>query len=109
MSSEEKIYVEEDDVEENSEVKKESVWWDEIKVSGEEVVETVKRIAQEAGVRRIVVQNRHGKVLIKIPLLLGLTGIVLLPTYAALALVGGLVADCTILVERQEGETQEAA
>jgi hypothetical protein len=79
---------------------------EEIKVRGEELVATVKRLIQEAGVRRIVVSNSRERILLELPLVAGLAGIVLLPTYSAMALVAALVADCTIRVERVEPAKQ---
>lgn len=97
MSSEEDIKVEEDVVEEGSEKKE---WVEELKVSSDELLETIKGLVQEAGVRRIVIKNSQKRVLIEIPLVLGLAGIALLPVYSAIALFAALAADCTILVER---------
>lgn len=80
-------------------------WTEEVKVASEELVETVKKLIHEAGVRRIIVKNSEKRTLIEIPLVLGLAGIALLPVYSALALIAALVTDCSILVERVEPET----
>jgi hypothetical protein len=95
--TEEEIYVEEDVMEEDGDEKE---WVEELKVSGDQLLDTVKGLIQEAGVRRIVIQNGQGRVLLEIPLVLGLAGIALLPVYSAIALFAALVADCNILVER---------
>jgi hypothetical protein len=115
MNNEEEVFVEEDEIEEESEGKesegKESEgkeWVEELKVSGDELLETVKGLVREAGVRRIVIRNSQKRVLIEIPLVVGLAGIALLPVYSAVALFAALVADCTILVERTGKEPEEA-
>ena len=105
MSKEEEIQVEEDVIEEEGNQKE---WVEELKVSGDEMLETVKGLIHEAGVRRIVIQNSKKRVLIEIPLVVGLAGIALLPVYSAIALFAALAADCTILVERVEEEPEEA-
>lgn len=109
MDKEERIPVEEDTNEaKSSQSGEEKVWTEEFVVAGEEVLDTVKRLIKEAGVRRIVIKNREKRILFEIPLLLGLAGIALLPMYAALALIGALAADCTILVERTVKESETA-
>ena len=108
MSIKDEIPVEEEISENSSNKADGSVWWDEFRVTGEDLLEKVKELIHEAGVRRIVVKNKDGRTLVRIPMLMGLTGITLLPTYAALALIAGIVTDCSILVERslEEGQSQ---
>jgi hypothetical protein len=101
--SEEEIHVEEETTA-GSNGKSQQTWTEEFTVAGEELVSTVKQLVHEANVRRIVVQNREKRILFEIPLVLGLTGIALLPIYSALALSAALVADCTIKVERIKTE-----
>jgi hypothetical protein len=100
MSESKEIPVEEETTDDSSEESAGKTWSEELKVSGEELFETVKTLIHEAGVRRIIVRDRHDRVLIKIPLVLGLAGIYMLPVYSALALIGALATDSTILVER---------
>jgi hypothetical protein len=107
MSESEEILVEED-VEEPENGSEESSTTEEFVVKGEEVVETVKKLAREAGVRRIVVKNKDGKVLIEIPIVLGVAGIALLPAWSALALIAALVTECSIVVEKSEKQPEEA-
>jgi hypothetical protein len=102
--SEEEIYVDEDVIEEEGDEKE---WVEEMKVSGDQLLETVKGLIREAGVRRIVIQNSQDRVLLEIPLVFGLAGIALLPVYSAIALFAALVADCSILVERVGEEPKE--
>ena len=104
--TDEEIRVDEDVFEEEEE-KSEKEWVEEMKVTGDELLETVKGLVKEAGVRKIVILNKNDKVLIEIPLVLGLAGIALLPVYSAVALFAAIVADCTILVERKGDEPEE--
>lgn len=75
-------------------------WTEEFTVAGEELVDTVRKLVREAGVRRIVIKNEQKRVLFEIPMVLGIAGIAFLPVYASLALIAAIVADCTITVER---------
>jgi hypothetical protein len=72
-------------------------------VSGDKVVETVKRLVHEGNIRRITIKGEDGKTLIEIPLTFGVVGAVLLPVWAALGALAALVARCTIVVEKTEG------
>ena len=75
-------------------------WTEEFTVAGEELVDTVRKLVREAGVRRIVVKNEQKRVLFEIPMVLGIAGIAFLPVYTSLALIAAIVTDCTITVER---------
>jgi hypothetical protein len=76
---------------------------EEFEVSGDKVVETVKRLVHEGNIRRITIKGEDGKTLIEIPLTYGVVGAVLLPVWAALGALAALVARCTIVVEKTEG------
>ncbi|MGD2078986.1 MAG: DUF4342 domain-containing protein [Chloroflexota bacterium] len=108
MSEAEEIMVEEDVEESKNGSEGTSGKTEEFVVAGEELLETVKKLAREAGVRRIVVQNRNGRTLIEIPIVLGLAGIALLPAWSALALIAALVTECSILVVKSEKKSEEA-
>jgi len=106
MSEAEEIVVDEE-VEEPEGSQKSSTT-EEFAVKGEELVETVKKLAHEVGVRRIVILNKNGKVLIEIPIVFGIAGIALLPAWSALALIAALVTECSILVEKSEKKPETA-
>ncbi|MGD1047348.1 MAG: DUF4342 domain-containing protein [Candidatus Krumholzibacteriaceae bacterium] len=75
---------------------------EEFEVSGDRVVETVKRLAHEGNIRRITIKDTEGRSLIEIPLTLGVVGAVLLPVWAAVGALAALVTRCTIVVEKLE-------
>lgn len=79
-------------------------WTEEFTVAGEELVAKVKQLVRETTVRRIVIKNEAKRINFEIPLAVGVVGIILLPVYAALALIAALVTECTIIVERVEKE-----
>jgi len=99
----EEIDVEEDEMDDGTQ------WTEEFVVAGSEIVDAVKRLIHEAGVRRIVVKNDEKRIHLELPLWIGVAGIALLPFYAALAVIAALLVDCTILVERDVPKEKEAA
>jgi hypothetical protein len=76
---------------------------EEIKVSGAKLVEQLKSLIKEGNVRRVVLRNPQGRVLLDVPLNAGLAASVLLPFWAAVASVAVLATDFTIQVERDPG------
>jgi hypothetical protein len=73
---------------------------EELTIRGEELVATVKALVHEGNIRRIAIKDREGKVLIEVPLTLGVVGALFLPTLAAIGALAALVSECTIVVER---------
>jgi hypothetical protein len=80
----------------------EEVRTEEYQVSGESLVAKVKELVHEGNIRRIIIKNEEGETLIEVPLTLGVVGAVLLPVWAAIGAIAALVADCTIVVEKEE-------
>lgn len=75
---------------------------EEFTISGERLISTVKDLVHQGNIRRITIKSREGKVLIEIPLTLGVVGSLLLPTLAALGAIAALVTECSIVIERIE-------
>ena len=75
---------------------------EELSISGEKLVSTVKEIIRQGNVRRVSVRNKDGQTLLEIPLTFGVVGALLLPTIAALGTIAALVTQCMIVVERIE-------
>jgi hypothetical protein len=73
---------------------------EEFEVSGDKIVETVKRLVHEGNIRRITIKDGEGRSLIEIPLTLGVVGAVVLPVLAAVGAIAALVTRCTIVVEK---------
>lgn len=78
------------------EVKKE-----EFKISSDDLVKTVKRLIHEGNVRRIIIKDEKGKQLFEIPVTIGVIGTIIAPWLAALGVIGAMVTNCTIVVERR--------
>ncbi|MGH7203728.1 MAG: DUF4342 domain-containing protein [Candidatus Levyibacteriota bacterium] len=79
-----------------TETKKEETF----KVSGENLIKKVKELVKEGNVRRITIKDKSGKELIVIPLTLGVVGVLVAPTLAAVGAIAALITECTITVER---------
>jgi len=82
-------------------------WRERFNVQGKELVEKVKELIHEGNVSRVRI--KHGeRVLLEIPVTVGVVGALLLPTLAALGVIAAMVTRCTIEVERrrpsEEGE-----
>lgn len=73
---------------------------EELTIRGEELVATVKALVHEGNIRRITIKNKEGRILLEVPLTLGVVGAIFLPTLAALGALAALVTECTIVVER---------
>ena len=78
----------------------EKVHYEEFRVTGEAVVAKVKELVREGNIRRIILKNEQGEVLIEIPLTLGVVGALLLPVWAAIGAIAAMAANLTVLVER---------
>ena len=75
---------------------------EEFTVNGEELLAKIKSLINEGNVRRIIIKDEGGKVLVEFPLTVGVVGALLVPIWAAIGAIAALVTKCTIVVERSE-------
>jgi hypothetical protein len=80
----------------------EKVRTEEFEVSGDKLISKIKEIIREGNIRRIAIKNEEGRVLIDIPMTLGVVGAILAPQLAAIGAIAALVTHCTIVVEKTE-------
>ena len=73
---------------------------EEFKVTGDKLKEKLKELIREGNVRRIILKNPTGRVLLNLPLNAGVVGLALAPLWAAVAAVAVLATDYTVVVER---------
>jgi hypothetical protein len=59
-------------------------------------------LLHEGNVTRIIVKDEKGKVLLEIPVTVGVIGVILAPWLAALGVITALATNCTVVVERRE-------
>ena len=73
---------------------------EEIKVTGGALMAKLKELIREGNVRRIILKNPEGRVLLDMPLNAGIAGAALLLLGAAVGGILVLATDYSILVER---------
>jgi len=72
------------------------------KVNGEQLLAKVKQLLKEGNIRRIIIKDKSGKVVVEFPLTVGVVGAVLAPTLAAIGAIAALLTECEVVVEREE-------
>ncbi len=79
---------------------------EEFSINGDALVSKVKELIHQGNIRRIIVKDEEGQILIEIPFTVGVVGGVvgtlLFPVVAALGAIGALVAHLTVVIERKE-------
>ncbi len=80
---------------------------EEFQVSGDMLIAKVKEMVHEGNVRRVAIKNEEGRILVDIPLTLGVVGAILAPQLAAIGAIAALVTRCTIVVEKIEEADRE--
>ncbi len=78
----------------------EKTFTEEIKVTGSQLVDTVKKLVHEANIRRLIIKNEKGDTVIEVPVSVASVGALLLPVLAAIGALAALMAHCTIVVVR---------
>jgi hypothetical protein len=84
------------------EVSEEKVRSEEFRVQGEEIMAKVKELLHEGNIRRISIRNEEGKVLIDLPLSVGVVGALVKPQIVARGAIAALVTRGSIVVEKVE-------
>jgi hypothetical protein len=74
------------------------------KVSGDEILSKVKEIIKEGNARKIIIKNDKDEIIMEFPLTIGAIGVVLAPIFAAVGTLAALASNCTIIVEKKDGE-----
>lgn len=91
--------------------KEERTWIEEIEIAGSELVERVKELVKEGNVRRLIIRNSKGELLMEIPLTAGVAvgGVVTIiaPLLAALGAMAALLAKVKIEVVRTSDESKK--
>ena len=76
---------------------------EEFRVNGEELLAKAKELIRAGNVRKIIIKDKAGKELIVIPVTAGVVLAVLAPVLAGVGALAALLAECTVVVEREEG------
>ncbi len=75
---------------------------EEFEFNGDTLVAKIKELLHEGNIRRIIIKNEDGRILIDIPLSVGILGTLVAPQLAALGAIAALVTRGTIIVEKAE-------
>jgi len=74
---------------------------EEIQVTADKMVETVRRLIHEGNVRRLVVRQGDRTVM-EIPLTIAAVGVLVAPLLAAIGALAAVASDYTLVIEREE-------
>jgi hypothetical protein len=74
---------------------------EEFQFSGDTLLAKIKEILREGNIRRVVIKNEDGRVLIDIPLTIGVVGTLLAPQLAAIGAIAALVLRGSIVIEKE--------
>jgi hypothetical protein len=81
--------------------KKEDFSKEQFKVYGHELVKKIKELIKEGNIRRIIIKDEKGKVMMEIPVTFAVIGAFFAPVLAAIGALAALMTKCTIEVERK--------
>jgi hypothetical protein len=73
---------------------------EEFNVNGEELLTRIKELLRQGNIRRVIIKNKEGRILMEIPLTIGVVGALLAPTLAAIGAIAALLTEATIVVEK---------
>ena len=79
-----------------------NVHTEEFSVNGDEILAKVKELIREGNIRRVIIKDKTGRILVEFPLTLGVVGAALAPVLVAVGAVAALMSEATIVVEKVE-------
>lgn len=75
---------------------------EEFKVDGEKIVSKIKELIHEGNIRKAIIKDKDGKVMMEIPVTFGVVGALLAPQLAAIGAIAALLTEATIVVEKTQ-------
>ena len=73
---------------------------EEFSVNGDEILAKVKQLIREGNIRRVIIKDKTGRILVEFPLTIGVVGAALSPMLVAIGAVAALVSEATVVVEK---------
>jgi hypothetical protein len=73
---------------------------EEFQFSGDSLLSKIKEIVRAGNVRRVLIKNEEGRVIVDIPLTVGVVGALLAPQLAAIGAIAALVLKGSIVIEK---------
>ena len=75
---------------------------EEFRVEGEKLIAKIKELFHEGNIRRVIIKDKEGKIVMEIPVTLGVVGVLLSPQLAAIGAIAALITEATVVVEKAE-------
>jgi len=75
---------------------------EEFKVEGEKILTKIKELIHEGNIRKVMIKDKDGKILMEIPMTFGVVGALIAPQLAAIGAIAALLTEATIVVEKSE-------
>ena len=75
---------------------------EEFKVEGEKILAKIKELIHEGNVRKVILKDKDGKILMEIPMTFGVVGVLIAPQLAAIGAIAALLTEATIVIEKKE-------
>jgi hypothetical protein len=75
---------------------------EEFSVNGEQMLAKVKELIREGNIRRVIIKDKTGRVIVEFPLTIGVVGAALAPALAAVGAMAALISEATIVVEKTD-------
>ncbi len=80
----------------------ENKFYEEIKIQSHDLVGKVKELIHEGNVRRVIIKDDKGNTFMEVPLAIAALGAIAAPVLAAIGAVAALVANFTLVIEREK-------
>ena len=80
----------------------EKVRTEEFRVDGEKLITKIREVIHEGNIRRIIIKDKEGKIVMEIPMTFGVVGVLLAPQLAAIGAIAALLTEATVVIERAE-------
>jgi hypothetical protein len=77
---------------------------EEFRVEGEKLIGKIKEVIHEGNIRRIIIKDKEGKVVLEIPITFGVVGALIAPQLAAIGAIAALLTEATVVVEKEENK-----
>jgi len=74
---------------------------EQFRVYGHEALKKIKELIKEGNIRRIIIKDEKGKILVEFPVTFAVVGTVFAPVLAAIGALAAVLNKCTIEVERK--------
>jgi hypothetical protein len=85
--------------------------FEEIHINSKDLLKRVKKLIKEGNIRRLIIKNKKGDILLEMPLTMGAASIggmmILTPYLAAISFIALMATEATILVERDKNADEK--